>query len=771
MGLKDLHNWYQSLGALDLGSQVLLVYLVNAAKVNSWNVSTYNSTNLVLGWDKDSIKLKKAVFGFIEDVITKTIDYHLFDVVVEFHREIHDLNFRGSSCKNLFVLSSSNRGRLLGFTDLMRQKNKRMKQEGLIQHYGILEDLKSNSSYLLIFVQMDAQNSKGDNCKSATRKEESESVKQKQKDQEDEVFGRILSAKKMKSYYCWFKITAVGEKVNAAKSLLVVSTEVKNRSRLGINTKFGNGDEEINDTTKENVEKTKELGDALQKVLQKHTEELKQQYPQQVNYKDVIKESVKANVINEVKNLLPKYLPKAVSDFATVVIQSTVKKALEKTPTIFAQSSSQAQSSLKAIYSLSEYKLKMILFENMDKSRSYLTHDKHQDLFDALFNSLYLDDGKKTKRRRTKESESSKKTSTTKETSKGNAPTKGSEFEKFVDAEESIAKPTKEVIMDASNDDVVNDAYQPQNDLAPKHNWFTQPPRLPTLDPEWNKFDEFMATPIDFSNFAMNRLKIEKLTKAHLVGPVYNLLKGTCQSSIELEYNMEECYKALSDQLDWNNLEGDRCPFDLRKPLPLKLNSFLKHDVYSHLKIMSRKSVKVNKFHGYGYLEEIMVRRADRQLYKFKEGDFKSYHQKKIQDVQLGVESYQRKLNITKPHKEFPGIFVKELYTPLFDPPGVVYEDFNKQKRVMWDDELYKFSDGTLKLVGDELHHRILNFRLGYNKEMSRRKWSAIDKRRSELMVELIDKKMRERWIIKNLERLVGAQELEMDYMLMQGII
>ncbi|GJU90806.1 hypothetical protein Tco_1303229 [Tanacetum coccineum] len=44
-------------------------------------------------------------------------------------------------------------------------------------------------------------------------------VHQKQKDQEDEVFGRILSAKKM-------KITAVGEKVNAAESLLVVSTEV-----------------------------------------------------------------------------------------------------------------------------------------------------------------------------------------------------------------------------------------------------------------------------------------------------------------------------------------------------------------------------------------------------------------------------------------------------------------------------------------------------------------------------------------------------------------
>ncbi|GJV31976.1 hypothetical protein Tco_1392376 [Tanacetum coccineum] len=63
-----------------------------------------------------------------------------------------------------------------------------------------------------------------------------------------------------------------------------------------------------------------------------HTAKLIQQYPQQVKYKDVIKDSVQANVINKVKNLLPKFLPKVVSDFATLVIQSTVNKALEKTP-------------------------------------------------------------------------------------------------------------------------------------------------------------------------------------------------------------------------------------------------------------------------------------------------------------------------------------------------------------------------------------------------------------------------------------------------------
>ncbi|GKB34043.1 hypothetical protein Tco_0878985 [Tanacetum coccineum] len=85
-------------------------------------------------------------------------------------------------------------------------------------------------------------------------------------------------------------------------------------------------------------------------------------------------------------------------------------------------------------------------------------------------------------------------------------------------------------------------------------------------------------------------------------------------------------------------------------------------------------------------------------------------------------------------------------------------------------DELYKFSDGTLKTVHDELHHRILDFCLGYNKEMSRIKWTVTDKRWLELMVELIDKQMQERRIIQNLERLVGARELEMDYKLMTRI-
>ncbi|GJX80071.1 hypothetical protein Tco_0328220 [Tanacetum coccineum] len=210
-------------------------------------------------------------------------------------------------------------------------------------------------------------------------------------------------------------------------------------------------------------------------------------------------------------------------------------------------------------------------------------------------------------------------------------------------------------------------------------------------------------------------------------------------------------------------------------------------------------------------MEEIVVRRADRQLYKLKEGDFVNLHlnniedillllvqhklfhldgdvivdlavalrmftrsliiKKRVEDVQLGVESYQKKLNITKPQKDFPRISAKEPYTPSFEPLGVFYEDLSHQKRLMRADELYKFLDGTLKKVRDTLHHRLRNFRLGYNDDMPRRKWSAMDQKRSGIMVDLIDKHMLERRILRNLERLVSARELEMDYRLMQRTV
>ncbi|GJS73008.1 retrovirus-related pol polyprotein from transposon TNT 1-94 [Tanacetum coccineum] len=303
---------------------------------------------------------------------------------------------------------------------------------------------------------------------------------------------------------------------------------------------------------------------------------------------------------------------------------------------------------------------------------------KHDDDEDP---SAGPNQGKKTKRRRIKESESFMKPSTTKETSK----------------------------VATANEDVVHDVDQPHDDSTqvkdkdPKQDWFKQPPRPPTPDLEWNKrnvvldqpeqpwfnqmisaskdpltFNDLMATLIDFSKYVTNRLKIDNLTQAHLVGPVYKLTKGTYTSSIEFEYNMEECFKALTDILYWNNPEGDHCPFDLSKPLPLKgrpghltvvVEYFFNNDLeflkssdptknyttsitktkvaqyeivgIKDMKILSVVSVKVERLHGYGHLDENVVKRADRQLYKFKEGDFVDLHLNDIEDMLLLVVQHK----------------------------------------------------------------------------------------------------------------------------------
>ncbi|GJY13098.1 hypothetical protein Tco_0382407 [Tanacetum coccineum] len=66
-----------------------------------------------------------------------------------------------------------------------------------------------------------------------------------------------------------------------------------------------------------------------------------------------------------------------------------------------------------------------------------------------------------------------------------------------------------------------------------------------------------------------NLLKILNLTQEILVGPAFNLLKGTCKSITELEYHLEECSKATSERLDWHDPENRPYSFDLRNPLPL----------------------------------------------------------------------------------------------------------------------------------------------------------------------------------------------------------
>nr|GEV60822.1 hypothetical protein [Tanacetum cinerariifolium] len=119
----------------------------------------------------------------------------------------------------------------------------------------------------------------------------------------------------------------------------------------------------------------------------------------------------------------------------------------------------------------------------------------------------------------------------------------------------------------------------------------------------------------------------------------------------------------------------------------------------------------IMKKYDYGHLEEIKVHRDDQQIYKFKEG----------------VESYQKKLNLTKPDTYRSNLRNKTAYTSHLDPHGIIYVDQFKRNRLMRTVELHKFSDRTLNDVQTALHDIAAGIRMDY---LPIRKWSNLDKNR-----------------------------------------
>ncbi|GKB32831.1 integrase, catalytic region, zinc finger, CCHC-type containing protein [Tanacetum coccineum] len=329
-----------------------------------------------------------------------------------------------------------------------------------------------------------------------------------------------------------------------------------------------------------------------------------------------------------------------VSDYATLVIQSTITKSLDNA--VLAKSSSQPKSTYEAAGSLTEFELKKILLDKIDRE------DKDKDE-DPLARS---DQGLKRRK-----------------TSKDDEPSKGSK------SKESKSSSSK-------GSDLGNTDDQPNVEAASERDWFKKPERSLTPNFDWNarKYIDFRPPQTWINRIAQ-----------HLVGPAFNLLKGTCRSRVELEYHFEERYKAVTDRLDWNNPEGYEYPFDLRKPLPLIedqgrqvvhvgycINNdleYLKGGSSSRKYTTSTTKTKAAKYDDIQGIEDmvpslwslvkVFYDRYDVWVQKnllnlerdviFDLGmALRMFTRrivilKRVEDLQLGVESYQKKLNITKP--------------------------------------------------------------------------------------------------------------------------
>nr|GEZ31984.1 hypothetical protein [Tanacetum cinerariifolium] len=86
-----------------------------------------------------------------------------------------------------------------------------------------------------------------------------------------------------------------------------------------------------------------------------------------------------------------------------------------------------------------------------------------------------------------------------------------------------------------------------------------------------------MQTTHDLEEPSHQEFVTDTLTLDLLAGPTYKLMKGSCKSLVELEFFLEEVYTVTTDQLDYNNPEGQQYLHNLLKPIPLIPNSRGRH--------------------------------------------------------------------------------------------------------------------------------------------------------------------------------------------------
>ncbi|GJV55513.1 hypothetical protein Tco_1456518 [Tanacetum coccineum] len=511
-----------------------------------------------------------------------------------------------------------------------------------------------------------------------------------------------------------------------------------------------------------------------------------------------------------------------------------------------------ASSTSSSLPDLPTVDMKEILQQRMFEDNSYKAHEAHNDLYEALQKSLELDYSNQRLADQEEARKKKRKKRAAPRTPSGSPPspppplpplagTSGaigsdqlqgnkapSSFEPAASTHQSMAwttsdtrfeltgftaalelSPTNYLMQDDSileeqvhlsdDEDSEND-HQPKADLR-KDSWKPLPEgeRPATPEPAWtipssNKSDVYCQ-------------KVNKtvLTQANFKGQAYEVVKAFYPDVIHLQFQMEECHKMLTTQVDWTNPEGDHGRIDVNQPLPLGgppghvtiqpqffFNTDLEYlrygskginpalsiskmkaasypdfglellvseqmwiddvrtydisakygishwwfnrqkfyidrhdspsrrkDVRTHMRILSVVRIKAYSRYGYDYLSKIVLRRAGFQEHTIAENDFKNLYpsdfedlnilflqghfdhlpssdkqmlstivklwtrnlviRQRVKDFQLGIESYQTQLNLTKPGWDATCYEFKHDYT-IMESPRETEKDMTRSK-------------------------------------------------------------------------------------------
>nr|GEV91851.1 hypothetical protein [Tanacetum cinerariifolium] len=416
----------------------------------------------------------------------------------------------------------------------------------------------------------------------------------------------------------------------------------------------------------------------------------------------IIKEQVKEQVKVQVSKILPK-------------IEKTINEQLKAE--VLTRASNSSKTSYVVAADLSESELKKILIEKMESNKSIHRSAEKRNLYKALVDAykcdkIILDTYEDTVTLKTCRNDEDK----------DEEPSAGLDGGPREDEQEKSQKEPMQTTKDleepshqefktgAANDQPVAEAFQHLE-------WFQKQTKPLTPNRAWNKtllainesiqpwisdlakqansrtsFNKLMDTPVDFSAFLMNRLKIDTLTPELLAGPTYELMKGSCKSlqyphnrlkrlplvpnsrgrrvipfnqfiNNDLEYlrggasgrkyttSVTKTKAADYGHIKWIE---DLVPRTIWSQAPVSYDKYalwgISHwgrkrqqfygfavnresarDVYSKHRSIAVTKLQTVEWHNYKHLDWITMHRDDDKLYKLKEGDLKRL---RIQDIE-----------------------------------------------------------------------------------------------------------------------------------------
>ncbi|GJY42681.1 hypothetical protein Tco_0430894 [Tanacetum coccineum] len=284
-----------------------------------------------------------------------------------------------------------------------------------------------------------------------------------------------------------------------------------------------------------------------------------------------------------------------------------------------------------------------------------------------------------------------------------------------------------------------------------------------------------------FMDWYCKKQGISELTQQDLEGPAYEIVKVFHPDVVNLQFQMEECHKLLTDQVDDAILR-----YNVSKPLPLggdpghvtiQPDFFFNKDLeyLRYGRKIGRPALSISKMKAayypdvgleqmvpdqmwieeeckydvaamygishcvdrievfrnvwYQYMKKlVLIRRADLKEYVIAERDFKYLYPSDFEDMyllnlqedfQLGIKSYQTQLNLTKPRWDAKGFEYKHDFTVNDSPRAVMFRDKYWVKMIMRFNEIHKFSDGTLHQIDEALDYRVKEFRVNRRNPVS----------------------------------------------------